>query len=68
MKRFQIEQTVSGVTLGVYEGETFEQALDAMAQDEGYDDYDELLNVTRETRETATLSVREVKEALEGEC
>ena len=61
MAKFQIEQTVSGVDLGVYEGETADQALDAMAKDQGYDNYDDLLSVTRETRETATLAVSEVK-------
>lgn len=38
-KRFQIENTTSGVILGVYEGETPEQALDAMARQAGYADH-----------------------------
>lgn len=41
MNRYQIENTVSGVILGVYEGETPEQALDAMARDAGYTDHAE---------------------------
>lgn len=57
MKSFQINQTVSGVIIGTYEGETPEQALDAMAQDQGYADYAELLIVTGETRDTDTLEV-----------
>ena len=60
IKRYQIEQTVSGVVVGIYEGETPDQALDAMAQDAGYKDYDDLLSVTRETRETHTLAIIEL--------
>jgi hypothetical protein len=59
MKSYRIVQTVSGVDLGIYAGETEDQALDALAQDQGYDDYDELLSVTRETRDTATLEISE---------
>lgn len=39
MKRFEITNTNSGIVLGAYEGETAEQALDAMARDAGYPSY-----------------------------
>jgi len=60
MKKFEIVQTTSGVILGIYEGETAEQALDAMAQDAGYSTYEESLAVTGETREDDTLVVTEI--------
>lgn len=44
-KRFQIENTVSGLILGVYEGATEAEALDAMARDAGYADYAEAQKV-----------------------
>jgi len=58
MKTFQIEQTVSGVTLGQWEASNESEALDLMAQDQGYKDYAELLSVTGEPRDTHTLAVR----------
>lgn len=60
MKSYQITQTVNGLVIGTYIGEDEAQALDAMAQDQGYADYDALLNVTGETRDTDTLDIREV--------
>lgn len=39
MARYQIENTISGVVLGVYEGASKADALDAMARDCGYRDY-----------------------------
>lgn len=39
MKRFEITNTNSGLVLGAYEGETAEEALDAMARDAGYSSY-----------------------------
>lgn len=39
MNRYQIENTKSGMVLGVYEGETEAEALDAMARDAGYRDH-----------------------------
>jgi hypothetical protein len=39
MSRYQIENTVSGVILGIYEGATETEALDACARDAGYADY-----------------------------
>ena len=60
MKSWQIDQTVSGLDLGIYLGETKDEALDAMAVDAGYDSYDELCSVTGETRENDTLLVTEV--------
>lgn len=38
-KRYQIENTKSGLILGTYEAETEAEALDAMARDAGYADY-----------------------------
>lgn len=39
MSKFSIENSVSGASLGVYEGDTEAEALDAMARDAGYVDY-----------------------------
>ena len=39
MKRFEISNTNSGLVIGAYEGETAEDALDAMARDAGYSNY-----------------------------
>lgn len=39
MKKFEIANRNSGHVLGVYEGETEEAALDAMAKDAGYSSY-----------------------------
>lgn len=36
--RYQIENTLSGVVFGVYEGDTEAEALDALARDAGYRD------------------------------
>ena len=54
---YHIIQTVSGVDLGYYEGQTPDEALDAMARDAGYENYDHLLSVTGESRDTDTLAV-----------
>ncbi len=43
--RYRIENTKSGLELGVYEGSSKEDALDALARDAGYDDYDHALYV-----------------------
>lgn len=37
--RYQIENTISGIVLGIFEGATEAEALDAMARDAGYRDY-----------------------------
>lgn len=37
--KFQIENTASGIVLGIYEGENEETALDALARDAGYTSY-----------------------------
>ncbi len=37
--RYQITQTASGADLGIYEGATEADALDALARDAGYDSY-----------------------------
>jgi hypothetical protein len=57
MQTYQIDQTISGVTLGRWNAESKDAALDLMSQDQGYKDYDDLLSVTRETRENSTLQV-----------
>ena len=59
MAKYLIVQTVSGVVLGTYEGATREEALDALARDEGYDDYAHLQSVIGETPETDTLEITE---------
>ena len=58
--RYEIVQTVSGVILGEYEGGNVNEALDALAKDQGYMNYDNLLNVTGETRESDTIEVTEI--------
>jgi hypothetical protein len=39
MNRYQITNVISGVDLGIYEGETEQEALDAMSRDAGYEDH-----------------------------
>lgn len=39
MASWQIVNTASGVIMGVYEGKTREEALDAMSMDDGYADH-----------------------------
>ncbi len=46
MTRYQIENPVTGIVLGVYEAETEAQALDALARDAGYHDYAAAVEVT----------------------
>jgi hypothetical protein len=45
-KQFEIANTHSGLVLGVYEGETADDALDAMARDAGYQDYRDACSIT----------------------
>ena len=40
--RYAIENTISGLVIGVYEADSEEEALDKMAQNAGYRDYDDL--------------------------
>ncbi len=39
MAHYEIQNANTAYVLGVYEGETEEEALDAMARDAGYQDY-----------------------------
>ena len=41
MSKYLITNSRSGMDLGVYKGDTEEEALDAMARDAGYSDYAE---------------------------
>jgi hypothetical protein len=44
MKYWNIGNKLSGMDLGVYEGDTPEEALDALARDAGYRDYSDALD------------------------
>jgi len=46
MRTWTIENTISGIVLGTYEGETERDALDAMARDAGYADHGTACKVT----------------------
>lgn len=51
-KHFRIENRESGADLGIYQGSDEDDALDAMARDAGYDEYDHLLaNVPGSSRD-----------------
>jgi hypothetical protein len=52
-----IVQSASGVELGVFAGDTEDQALDAMARDAGYRDFDAMLDVAGSTRDNHTLHI-----------
>jgi hypothetical protein len=58
MTKWQIENAATAVVLGVYEGVTANDALDAMAQDAGYSDYQDMKNETGSSQ----LIVEEVEE------
>lgn len=53
MPRFSISNHSSGADLGVYEGTTEAEALDAMARDTGYSDFDASCDTLGETLEEA---------------
>lgn len=53
MTRYLISNRSSGAELGVYEGETEAEALDAMARDAGYDSFAAACVVTGETVDEA---------------
>ncbi len=59
MKKYRIENQHSGVDMGIFDGETEEDALDAMARDAGYADYAEACEVTGQDQETSGLVVTE---------
>lgn len=46
MATYMIENTVSGVILGEYDGATEAEALDALARDAGYESYDDACRVS----------------------
>lgn len=58
MSKWQIENASTGLILGAYEGVTANDALDAMAQDAGYRDYQDMKNETN----PSLLYVTEVEE------
>lgn len=65
MKTYQIENTISGVIFGNYEGETSWHALDAFARDAGYADYqDACAQVPAQPGEIIAVEV--TGEAVEG--
>ena len=54
MKNYEITNPTSGVNLGTYQGETPEEALDAMARDAGYADAAEAAEVAGKIDLTVT--------------
>jgi hypothetical protein len=55
---YKIENTISGVVLGVYWGNTPEEALDALAHEAGYRDYAHMCEVA--PARPGEISVKEV--------
>ena len=45
MKTYKITNTASGIEMGTYKGESEQDALDAMARDAGYADYEDAQRV-----------------------
>ena len=45
MKKFEIENTTSGFSLGIFEANSEEQALEIMAKEAGYNSYAEACEV-----------------------
>ncbi len=57
--KYQIENTLSGIILGVYEGTSVRDALNAMAQDAGHQDYEDMCEVA--PARPGEISVTEVR-------
>lgn len=60
MKKFMITNTFSGFCLGIYEAETEKDALDSMARNAGYDNYDHANSVSQ--AKVGEIKVEEVEE------
>ena len=58
--KYKITNTSSGVELGIYEGNTREEALDALAVFSGYRDYDHILSIV--TDNFGEIAVEKVEE------
>lgn len=55
MTKYSISNRDSGMDLGVYEAESADEALDAMARDAGYRDYRDACSITLSNATTAEL-------------
>ena len=58
--KYQIENLDSGHVFGIYEGGSKKEALDALARDAGYEDYEDMCEVT--PVRPGEISVKEVSE------
>lgn len=58
MTSYEISGRATGHILGTYEGETVEEALDAMARDAGYRSYAAMADTLGQTVEQARADVR----------
>lgn len=62
--KWKITQTATGVDMGVYEGETEQDALDTMARDAGYRDHADACSIYEDGSDggASTLEVTPVEE------